>query len=104
MVSKNVNVIPAIAQRGNGERNGGNAEVEILAKEFFTNASGKIAVGGDDDTDINFDGLRAADAFEAALFENAQQLGLAGEGQFADFVEEKRTALGQFDFANFAIT
>ena len=96
-------VIAAVAQRRNGERDGGNAEVEIFAKEFFPDADGEIAIGGDDDADVDFDGLRAAHAFEAAFFEDPQKLGLAGEREFADFVEKQRAALGHFDFAGLAI-
>ena len=49
---------------------------------------------------MGFDFLGAADALELALFEHAQQLALNGEGQFANFVEEKRAAMREFQFAH----
>ena len=45
--------------------------------------------------------LRAADALESPLFEHAQQLALDRERQFADFVEEERAAVRQFQLADF---
>jgi len=101
--SEEKNVVAAIAQGRNRERNGGDAEVEIFTKEFFTDAGGEIAVGGNDDAEVHVNGLRATDAFKAAFFEDAKELGLAGQGQFADFVEEEGAALREFDFADFAI-
>ena len=62
----------------------------------------QIAVGGHDDADVHVDGLRAADAFEAALFQDAQEFGLNGHGQLADFVEKKCAVVGEIHFADFA--
>ena len=62
----------------------------------------EIAVGGDDDADIHVDGLGAADAFEAAFFENAQKLCLDRKRQLADFVEEECAVVGEIHFADFA--
>ena len=102
MFGQKNDVIAAFAQRRNRERHGGDAEIQIFAKEFFFGEFSQIAVGGDDDADVDVDGLRAADALEAALFEYAQEFGLDGQRQFADFVEEERAAVGQFHFADFA--
>src|SRR5215467_1530122 len=103
MVGENLDVLAPIAQRRNGERDSGDTEVQVFAKEFFTDAIGQITVGGDDDADVNIDALRAADTFETALFENTEQLGLAGKRELADFVKEERSALRQLDFADFAV-
>ena len=37
---------------------------------------------------------------EFALLQNAQQLGLRGGVQIADFIEEDRAAVGQFELAS----
>jgi hypothetical protein len=103
MIGEDVEVIAAIAQRGNGDGDGGDTEVEIFAEELFADALLKVAVGGGNDADVYVNGLRAADAFKAAFFEDAKELGLAGEREFADFVEEERAALGQLDLADLAI-
>ncbi len=87
--------LPRVAQRWNRKRHGGNSEKQILAEEFVFGEFAQIAVGGDDDANVDVDGLRAADALEAALFENAQQFGLDGQRQLADFIEEERAADGR---------
>ena len=103
VVSENINVIAAVAKRRYGERDGGDAEVKVFAKEFFADAGGEIAVGGDDDADVHVDGLRAANSFEAAFLEDPEKLGLAGQRELANFVKEESATLGEFDFANFAV-
>ena len=40
-----------------------------------------------------------AEPLKLALLQNAQQLGLQIERHFADFVEQNRAAVGQFEFA-----
>ena len=59
-------------------------------------------MGGDDDADVDLDGLVAADALDFAFFEDAEELGLHGEGHVADFVEEERAAFGLLEFADVA--
>src|SRR5262249_24106100 len=58
---------------------------------------------GGDNADVDVDGLRSAHAFKAALFENTEKLGLAGEREFANFVEEESATLGELDLADFAV-
>src|SRR5262249_25897985 len=64
VVGEDLDVMAPIAQRRNGERDGGDPKVEVFAKEFFTYAIGQVTVGGDDDADVHIDGLRAANTFE----------------------------------------
>ena len=59
----------------------------------------EIAVGGGDDADIHLDGAVAADAFEFALLQHAQQLGLDAGRNFADFIQQNGAAVGQFKAA-----
>ena len=47
-------------------------------------------------------GVRAADTVEFALLEDAQQFRLNVERQLADFVQEDRSAVGQFEAADAA--
>src|SRR5690348_11055411 len=94
-------VIAAFAQWWNCYGDGRNAEVEILTKCFLRDSGLQVFVRGDKNADVNVDGLRAADALEAAFLENAQQLALDRKRQFADFVEKNRAAMGEFEFADF---
>ena len=45
-----------------------------------------------DDADVDGDVAMSANQAHDALFEDAEQLGLRGEGQVPDFVEEQRAA------------
>ena len=45
----------------------------------------------------------SAEPLESAIFEHAQQLGLRDERQVADFIEEKRAAVGELDASRLAI-
>src|SRR5438128_3803676 len=102
MVGEKKNVIAAVAKRRNRERHGGDAEIKIFAKGLFGDGFLQVAIGGDDDAHVNLNGLCAAHAFKAALFENAQEFCLDGERKLADFVEKKRAAVGEIHFAGFA--
>ncbi len=95
-------VAAAFAKRRDGDGHGGDAEVEIFSKLFFAHGGLEIAVGGGDQPDVDFDGGGAADAVEAAFFEDAEEFGLDGGRQVANFVEEESAAMGEFDFADFA--
>src|SRR5579863_7582532 len=53
------------------------------------------------EANINLDGTGSAHAFELALLQNAQELGLQSYGKLSDLVEEKRASVGQFDLAFF---
>src|SRR4030095_7312847 len=103
MVDEEKQVVATIAQRRDDEWNGGNSKIEVLAKEFLANAFGEIAVGGHNDANVDVDRLRTADAFETPFFEDAEQLGLAGERKLANFVEKECAALRHFDFSGFPV-
>src|SRR5690606_3422920 len=60
---------------------------------------GEVAVGGGDDADIDLEAARRADAGEAPLLEDAQELGLHVQRHLADLIEEKRAALGRLEEA-----
>ena len=49
--------------------------------------------------DVDADVLRAADALERLLLEEAQQLGLQRRHHLADLVEEHRAAVGRLEQA-----
>ena len=69
-------VFPAIAQRRHVNRHDVQAEKEILAEFLFLHALFEVAVGRGDDADVDLDGAVAADAFEFAFLQDAEELGL----------------------------
>src|SRR5215467_1206302 len=99
---KEQDVIPAFPQRRDRQWHSGNAKIQILAKYFFRDGLLKIAIGGDDNAHVHFNGLRTAHTFEPPLFEHAQKLRLNDKRQFTDFVEEERAAMGEVHLAGLA--
>ncbi len=65
-------------------------------------ASRKILVRGRQNAHVDVHQLRSADALEASLLEHAQQLGLRGQGQFGNFIQENRAAIGELHFSDLA--
>lgn len=68
--------------------------VEILTETPFADFLAQVAVGRGDDPHIHDDGRIAAHALDFPLLEGPQKLCLKQEGQFADFIEEQRAAVG----------
>jgi len=54
-------------------------------------------VRGRDDAHVDLDGLHAAHAFELALLQHAQQLGLDRQRNLANLVQQDRAAVCQLE-------
>ncbi len=93
-------VLGALAQRRQRDREDVEAVVEVLAERLLADGLEQVAIGGGDDPDVDLDRRPAADALELALLEDAEQLGLGLQGQLADLVEEERAAVGQLEAAD----
>ena len=61
--------------------------------------SAQRLVGGGDDPHVHGDGLGPPNPVEGVPVEHLQQLGLHGEGELADFVEEEGPLVGQLKHA-----
>ena len=94
MIGEEFDIPRALAERGDLDGKHIEAVVEILAKVAFLNCLEKVAVRSGDDAHIDFDGFISSDAFEFPLLENAEELGLEGEGDLTDLVEENGAAIG----------
>ena len=97
------NIHGALAQRRQPDREGVDAVVEIFAETALAHEHVERAIGGRDQAEVDVDRFVAAEAFEASLFEHAQQLGLRHQRHVADFVEEQRAAVGELEAARLAI-
>ena len=73
---------------------------QVLAKLPGGDGLLEILVGGGDDAHVHLDGLVAADAFERAGLEHAQNLRLRGRRHIADFIEENGAAVALLEFAD----
>src|SRR6266550_2250823 len=96
-------IFGALAERGN--LNGENIQtvIEVAAKGALGNAFRKILIRGGDDADVHALRAIAAEPFEFLLLQHAKKLRLKFEGKVADFVEEERAAVGEFEAADFLI-
>jgi len=63
----------------------------------------QIAVGGRDDANVDARRAGAADRFELAFLEDAEELGLKLERDISDFIEKHCAAIGQGEAANVRI-
>jgi hypothetical protein len=90
-------VVEALAQRGEAQREHVEAVVEIFAEAALGDRAGEVDVGGGEDADVDADGPVAADGLEGALLQDAQELGLGVDGELADLVEEEGAAVGHLE-------
>ena len=74
--------------------------VEIVTKLAIGDHLFQIAVGGGDQANVGLDQLIAAQTFKLLLLQNAQQLRLKFQRHVANFVEEQRTFVRQFETPN----
>jgi hypothetical protein len=81
-------VAGALAEGGHADLEDLEAEVKVFAEAAGADLFLKTAVGGGEHADVDVDFAGAAEAADAALFEDAEKLGLGGERHFADFIEQ----------------
>ena len=84
----------ALAKRLDGEPHDVEAEIQVLAKAALADHGGQVAMCGGDDPQIDGNRLDAADRYDGTLLNAAQQFGLNGQRQLADFIEKQRAAIG----------
>ena len=94
VVDEEVDVLLALAQRRDQDRQHVEAVEEVLAEAARLRLGGEVAVRRRDDADVDLDVLRVAEAADRLLLQHAQQLHLEVERQLADLVEEERAAVG----------
>ena len=59
-------------------------------------------MGGRDDTGIHSDLFMTAHPGDGFFLNKIEKFDLHGKGQFADFIQEQRSVIGQLDFTDFA--
>src|SRR5208337_4352915 len=97
------NVFQALRERRDTNLDGTQAIEEIFAETPGENFGAEVAVGGGDEADIDLLDLGRADALNFAVLDDAQQLGLHGQGSLADFIQEHRAAIGVLEQARASI-
>src|SRR5271155_1207310 len=94
MLGEQRDVLGTLAQWRDGDDVEGQTGEEIAAEAAAFGERRAIGVGGGNEADIEVVHLVAADALEAAVFDDAQDLLLHGERSGGDLVEEQGAAIG----------
>ena len=100
MVEQERDVVTPPAQWRQVERDYVQAEIQVVAEQSAGHRLLQVDIGGGDDAHVHAVGARAAQPLELPLLEDAQQLGLQGQGQLADLVEEDGAAVRLFEAAH----
>jgi hypothetical protein len=95
VVRQDFDIPGAVAQGRHLDREDIEAIVKILAELALLDRLQQVAVRGGQNAHIHLDRFVAADALEFPLLKNAEELGLEGQRNLADLVEEDRAAIGQ---------
>src|SRR5260370_33757927 len=74
MIGERQNIGATLAERRNSELENIQPEIKILAESAGLHGGGKINVGERDEARFDAQGFRAAEPFERALRQNAQEL------------------------------
>src|SRR5439155_6417813 len=90
-------IFGTLTQRRQVDADDVQAEIEILAHPTRRDLGVEIAVRRRDHPRVDVRRRRTADALEAVLLEEAQELRLQLERQLADLVEEERPAFRRLD-------
>ncbi len=92
-------VATALAQRRQFERDDVQSVIEVFTELAGLGQGFQVAVGGRDQAHIDLLRLHRANPTNLTFLQHPEQPSLSLERQFADFVEEQRSAVGGFDQA-----
>src|SRR5579859_2230465 len=90
-------VLGTFTQRWDAELELAQAVKQVLSKTTILNRRLKILVGGSNDAYIHVDFSMPAETIEGLAVQHSQELHLSLQLQLADFVQEQRALVGQFE-------
>src|SRR6266849_2897945 len=92
-----------LAKRRNHKSENVQPKIEILAEGAGLHGGGKINVGERDEARFDAQGFRAAESFERALLQNAQELALRSGRERSDFIENDGAVAAELEASEFAL-
>src|SRR6185369_2619512 len=99
MIAEKWNVFGPLAKRRHAQRDGVDAEVQILAQLPVAEGRIEIDIRRADQAEIDVDDAVAANRAVLALLQHAKQLRLQVRRHLADLVEKERASLGHLEQA-----
>ncbi len=99
MIDQGRNVLGPFPQRGDGQGDDVQLEIEVFPKLVLADELLQALGRGGHETHIDRHGFRRPGREEGLVFDDAHQLGLAGQAHVPDLVEEDRASGGQLQFA-----
>jgi hypothetical protein len=97
LIGQKRDITDSFAQRGHVDRHDVEAEEQVLPEFLPLHAFLQPPVRGGNDPHIHLDRAVATHALEVAFLQYAEQFGLHGGGDLADFVQQDRAAVGKFE-------
>src|SRR5258708_33696774 len=94
MIDEQRNIACSFAKRRKPDGKNVQPVIQVHAESPFGYHLLEILICRGNYPDIDPSRLRAPESFELLLLNHAQELGLKLDRQFANFIEEKRTAIG----------
>src|SRR5262245_17461560 len=93
------NVLAPLPERGNADREHIEPVQQIGSKLSGGSHLLEVAIGGGNQPEVDLAGLRRSQTLELPFLKHAQQLSLQLKRKIADFIEEKRPAVGDLETA-----
>ena len=90
-------VVETLAQRRQVDGEDVQPIVQVLAELALGGHGLQVLIGGGDQPDVHLGFTGGAQPPDLAILQHAQQLGLERERHVADFVQQQRAAVGQFE-------
>src|ERR1700728_2470941 len=100
MLRQRANIFASFPQRRHNNRKNEHPMVQILAKRSLANMLFQVSVRRHHNAYIYSERLVTTDSLHFTFFQNAQKLGLHGDGHVANFVKKQRSAMGLLKFSN----
>ena len=101
VAGERLDVLGPLAQRRHPQGEAGEPLEQVVAKLVGGDERGHVAVGGGDHAHVELFRAGVAEPGDLPVFQEAEQLGLEGEGHVRHLVEEERAARGQLELARF---